>query len=208
MRKLNKILVPIDFSEASARALKYALSLAEETRSELVALHVIEKPDDSDFFMSSVALLEGSPFPVKEFPGIPMDVLLQERSLDLWNFIGRTVGNQVKIIKRIKMGSLLKAMTATIQEEDIDLVVLELRKWSFPNLGPLKLIKLIRGLPCPVLLGPPVVHPRDDPRKPLLWFQPASERSGRVTLLSPGKAGNPGRRFRHRLIQSLIVRPA
>jgi nucleotide-binding universal stress UspA family protein len=176
MRKLNKILVPIDFSEASARALKYALSLAEETRSELVALHVIEKPDDSDFFMSSVALLEGSPFPVKEFPGIPVDVLLQERSLDLWNFIGRTVetNNQVKTIKRIKMGSLLKAMTATIQEEDIDLVVLELRKRSFPNLGALKLIKLIRALPCSVLLGPPVVHPRDDPRKPLLWFQPAS----------------------------------
>ena len=60
MRKVNKILVPIDFSEASARALKYALSLAEETRSELVALHVIEKTADSDFFMSSVAMLEGA----------------------------------------------------------------------------------------------------------------------------------------------------
>jgi nucleotide-binding universal stress UspA family protein len=176
MRKLNKILVPIDFSEESARALRYALSLARETRSELVALHVIEKPDDSDFFMSSVALLEGSPFPVNEFSPTPVDILLQERALDLWNFIGRTVeaSNQVKIIKRIKMGSLLKAMTATIQEEDIDLVVLELRKRSFPNLGALKLIKLIRALPCPVLLGPPVVHPRHDPRKPLLWFQPAS----------------------------------
>ncbi len=43
MRKVNKILVPIDFSEASARALKYALSLAEETRSELVALHCHQK---------------------------------------------------------------------------------------------------------------------------------------------------------------------
>jgi hypothetical protein len=52
--------------------------LAKETRSELVALHVIEKPDDSDFFMSSVALLEGSPFPVNEFPTTPADVLLQE----------------------------------------------------------------------------------------------------------------------------------
>ena len=57
MRKLNKILVPIDFSEESARALKYALSLARETRSELVVLHVIEKTNDSDFFMSSVACL-------------------------------------------------------------------------------------------------------------------------------------------------------
>jgi len=60
---------------------------------------VIKKTDDSDFFMSSVALLEGSPFPVNEFPTTPVDVLLQERSLDLWNFIGRTVEgrNQVKI---------------------------------------------------------------------------------------------------------------
>ena len=140
-----------------------------------MALHVIEKTEDSDFFMSSVAVLEGSPFPVNEFPAIPVDVLLQERSLDLWNFIGRTVeaSNQVKITKRIKMGSLLKAMTATIQEEDIDLVVLELRKRSFPVLGTLKLIKMIRSLPCPVLLDP-VAHPRYEPRKPLLWFQPAA----------------------------------
>lgn len=176
MRKVNKILVTIDFSAASARALRYALSLARETRSELVALHVIEKTDDSDFFMSSVAILEGSPFPVNEFSPTPVDVLLQERSLDLWNFVGRTVegSNQVKITKRMKMGSLLKAMTATIQEEGVDLVVLELRKRSFPNLGTLKLIKMIRSLPCPVLLDPPVARPRYEPRKPLLWFQPAT----------------------------------
>jgi nucleotide-binding universal stress UspA family protein len=176
VRKVNKILVTIDFSAASARALRYALSLARETRSELVALHVIEKTDDSDFFMSSVAILEGSPFPVNEFSPTPVDVLLQERSLDLWNFVGRTVegSNQVKITKRMKMGSLLKAMTATIQEEGVDLVVLELRKRSFPNLGTLKLIKMIRSLPCPVLLDPPVARPRYEPRKPLLWFQPAT----------------------------------
>jgi universal stress protein A len=177
MRKVNKILVPIDFSEASARALKYALSLAEETRSELVALHVIEKTDDNDFFMSSVALLEGSPFPVNEFPAIPVDVLLQERSLDLWNLIGRTIeaNNQVKITKRIRMGSLLKEMTATIHEEGVDLVVLELRKRSFPNLGALKLVKMIRSLSCPVLLDPPIAHDQYEPGKRLLWFQPKPE---------------------------------
>jgi len=74
----------------------------------------------------------------------------------------------------MKMGSLLKAMTATIHEEGVDLVVLELRKRSFPNLGTLKLIKMIRSLPRPVLLDPPVAHPRYEPRKPLLWFQSAA----------------------------------
>jgi nucleotide-binding universal stress UspA family protein len=175
MRKVNRILVPIDFSEESARAPKFAVSLAEETRSELVALHVIEKTDDSDFFMSSVALLEGSPFPVSEFPAVPVDVLLQERSLDLWNFIERTVeaSNQIKITKRIRMGSLLKEMTATIQEEHVDLVVIEMRKrMSFPNLGALKLVKIIRSLPCPVLLDARVAHHQYEPGKRLLWFQP------------------------------------
>ena len=89
MRKVNKILVPIDFSDESASALKHALSLAMETRAELVALHVIEKSNDRDLFMASVAMLEGSPFPVNEFPTVPVDVLLRERSLDLWNFIGQ-----------------------------------------------------------------------------------------------------------------------
>jgi hypothetical protein len=173
----------------------------------MVALHVIEKTDDSDFFMSSVAMLEGSPFPVNEFPAIPVDVLLQERSLDLWNFVGRTVetNNQVKITKRIKMGSLLKAMTATIQEEDIDLVVLELRKWSFLNLGALKLIKLIRGLPCPVLLvlrSSTLVMTRESH---CFGFSPLLERLPCRTMLSRDEAGDPGRGFRHRLIQSLIV---
>ena len=168
MRKVNRILVPIDFSEESARALKYAVSLAEETRSELVALHVIEKTDDSDTFMSSVALLEG-------FPAVPVDVLLQERSLDLWNFIGRTVkaSNPVKITKKIRMGSLLKEMTATIQTEHVDLVVIELRKrMSFPNLRALKLVKIVRSLPCPVLLHPRVADHQYEPGKGLLWFQP------------------------------------
>jgi nucleotide-binding universal stress UspA family protein len=106
MREVNRILVPIDFSGESASALKHALSLAMETKAELVALHVIEKSNDRDLFMASVAMLEGSPFPVNEFPTVPVDVLLRERSLDLWNFIGRTIeaNNQIKITKRVRMG--------------------------------------------------------------------------------------------------------
>jgi len=178
MRKVNKILVPIDFSEESTRALKYALSLARETRSELVALHVIEKTDDSDFFMSSVAVVEGSPFPVSEFPAIPVDVLLQERSLDLSNFIGRTVeaNSPVKITKRLRMGSLVKEIAAITQEDNIDLIVLELRKrFLFPDLATLKLLKIIRKLHCPVLLGSPTAKDSREPRRPLALIQPRPE---------------------------------
>ena len=43
MLKVEKILVPIDFSEESARALRNALALAKETKAELIALHVVER---------------------------------------------------------------------------------------------------------------------------------------------------------------------
>lgn len=41
MIKLERILVPIDFSEPSKKALEYALALAEVFGSEVVLLHVI-----------------------------------------------------------------------------------------------------------------------------------------------------------------------
>ena len=71
------------------------------------------------------------------------------------------------------MGNLLKAMIATSHEEDIDLVILELHKRSFPSLEALKIIELVRGLPYPVLLDPEIDRPTNEPRKRLLWFQPA-----------------------------------
>ena len=49
MSALQKILVPVDFSEESANDLKYAVSLAQETEAELVVLHVTQKKD-ADYF--------------------------------------------------------------------------------------------------------------------------------------------------------------
>ena len=43
MSALQRILVPVDFSEESANDLKYAVSLAQETHAELVVLHVTQK---------------------------------------------------------------------------------------------------------------------------------------------------------------------
>ena len=40
--KIERILVPVDFSEHSLAALKYALELAREHESEVVLIHVVE----------------------------------------------------------------------------------------------------------------------------------------------------------------------
>ncbi len=60
MSALQKILVPVEFSEESANDLKYAVALAQETQAELVVLHVTQK-DDADYFLDPVAVMEGSP---------------------------------------------------------------------------------------------------------------------------------------------------
>src|SRR5262245_4643547 len=43
-RLFQRILVAIDFSDASLRSLEYALSLAQEANAELTVLHVVEIP--------------------------------------------------------------------------------------------------------------------------------------------------------------------
>src|SRR6266478_399115 len=40
--KLKKILLPIDFSDCSQKALQYAISFASQFQSELLLLHVME----------------------------------------------------------------------------------------------------------------------------------------------------------------------
>ena len=143
-----------------------------------MALHVVEKTDAIDFFVSAVAVLEGSPFPVSEFPRIPVDVWLRERSLDLWNFIGGIVGanDQVKVTKTLRMGSLAKEIAIVVQKENVDLIVLELRKrFLFPNLAALRLLKTIRSLRCPVLLNSAIEGHSREPKKPVPLIRPTPE---------------------------------
>src|SRR3970282_2834448 len=58
MNGVRKILVPINFLEASANGLKYAVSLAEETQAEVLVLHVTQK-EQADSFLDLLAVMEG-----------------------------------------------------------------------------------------------------------------------------------------------------
>lgn len=74
--------------------------------------------------------------------------------------------------RRVRLGSLVKEIASITQEESIDLIVLELRKWRlFPDFATLKLLKMIKSLPCPVLLDPPIAKDSHEPRRPLVLIQ-------------------------------------
>ena len=92
MHEVQKILVPVNFSEDSANGLEYAVSLAEETQAELVVLHVAQK-SEAETFLDLLAIMEGSPV-LNRPPAIPIDRLLREKALDLYRFIERVVKNR------------------------------------------------------------------------------------------------------------------
>ncbi len=169
MNSYSKILVPIDFSEESANGLKYALSLARETRAEVIALHVAQKKE-ADCLSHVLAVMEG--WPVQNPPaGIPVDRLLREKALDLYHFIETVVKNPgaVKIRRKVALGTKAEKILEVAKEEGVGLVVLAIRKKSLlPYLLALgKLLKIIRRFPCPVLLKPPVPESRPGLMGPL-----------------------------------------
>jgi nucleotide-binding universal stress UspA family protein len=167
MQKVEKILVPIDFSEESAAALRDAVSLVRDTNAKLIALHVIDVSAESDLLLSCIAPVEGFPLQLHDSRNWPLDVVRRERTLDMWNFVERIVSfpSRDRITKLVRMGRLAKEIGAVIREEHVDLVVLRLRKrFVFPDLGALKVLRIARRLSCPVLVGPPAASSRNGPR--------------------------------------------
>ena len=139
----GKILIPVDFSEDSASGLKFAFSVAQKTDAELVVLHVTQK--------DAVPMLNRS-------AGIPVDKLLREKALDLYNFIEKVVRNpgRVKIRRKVVLGNKAEGILRTANEELIDLVVLTFRKQPYFRylMARARFLRVIARMPCPVLLTP------------------------------------------------------
>lgn len=162
MNRVQKILVPVDFSERSASGLKYAASLAQETRAELIVIHMFSKNEENSF-VDSLAAFEGWPMYPTVPHRMPVDRLFREKSLDLYNFIQEVLGehSQLTIKRKVRMGSAATEIVEAAKEESVDLVVLALRKKSlFPYLlARGVLLKLNWEFPCPVLLtSQPALH--------------------------------------------------
>ena len=173
MAQVTKILVPIDFSPESGQALRDAAALARETWAQLIALHVIDENLERDMLLTSIVPFDGLPFPANGSATVPLDVLMRERALDLWNFVEREAEppNRNRIKKVVRLGKLTTEISNFMRDEQIDLLVLKLRRRRlFPDLTTLKLVTIAGRLSCPVLLEPPVPRQRPDPRAGLLIF--------------------------------------
>ena len=139
--RLRKILVPLDFSDCSLKALKYALALARQFGGELTLLHVVEAA-----FYATDPSLAAPMYPEEEMR------LFAEKKLAM--LARSALGDQVPAALLVRLGQPVVEISALAREANIDLIVIS----THGNTGLKHFLlgsvaeNVVRHAPCPVLV--------------------------------------------------------
>jgi nucleotide-binding universal stress UspA family protein len=140
---LKRILLPVDFSPLSKKALQYALRFAEEFAAEIKLLHVIEPdvPPAFDGFMIASPVSSNIAHP-------NCAKMLKE-----WANLARSTGaNGLQSTMRI--GLPAHEIVEAAKEFDVDLIVIATHGytgWKHFAIGSTA-ERVVRAAPCPVLV--------------------------------------------------------
>lgn len=139
MIKLKKILVPIDFSKFSAKALRYAEELAEKFHAEIHLLHAFE----------TVPIMNG------EGVYFPPDVAAQEEEAARKQLDEQKVNvpDSVPVVRKLNHGHPFVEVVRYAKENEIDLIIMGTHgrgAIAHMLLGSVA-EKVVRKAPCPVL---------------------------------------------------------
>ena len=139
MISLSKILVPTDFSEHSAQAMRYGAELAAKFGAELHLLYVIETipymieqgafvPPETEADMEAAA--------VKQLDGLKMDA-----------------ATDLNVVRKANHGSPFVEIVRYTKNNEMDLIVLGTHGWGVITHMLLGSVaeKVVRKAPCPVL---------------------------------------------------------
>lgn len=137
----KRILVPLDFSEASRTALKAGLEIAERFGSELKVTHVIEP------VLTPQSLVTGDPSPAR----IDRDVLTRSRDA-LRDFAGELLPESTELM--LRTGRPHSEIIDVVKETESDLLVIAEHGWSALERWLLggTAERLIRKSPVPVFV--------------------------------------------------------
>ncbi|HEX5491794.1 MAG TPA: universal stress protein [Candidatus Udaeobacter sp.] len=147
----KRIVVPVDFSEFSERALKYAVQMAKEFKAELLLVHVVEA------------------FPIDYMLGIKSaeqanQWQVQQSEKRLREVCGKlTSEDSVAVSSSVKFGKPFQEIVHFASEHQIDLIIIATHGYTG-----LKHIQLgstaemvVRHATCPVLVLPNRNHQSD-----------------------------------------------
>ena len=140
--KLNKILVPIDFSDYSKSALRYAVNFAKLFNAEIILIYVVEPVIyPPDFSMGQIAI----PTVTTEF---------DDRAKEELNKLAKNeIPQQLKVSIIIRTGKPFVEIIDTATEADVDLIIIATHGHSGVEhiLFGSTAEKVVRKAPCPVL---------------------------------------------------------
>lgn len=139
---INKVLVPIDFSDYSKSALKYAVNFARSFSAEIILIYVVEPIIyPPDFSMGQIAM-----------PSINTDWDKRARE-ELDKLAKIEITNSIKVKTTIKTGKPFVEIIETAKEEDVDLIIIATHGHSGVEhiLFGSTAEKVVRKAPCPVL---------------------------------------------------------
>uniref|UniRef100_A0A7V2ZK26 Universal stress protein n=1 Tax=Ignavibacterium album TaxID=591197 RepID=A0A7V2ZK26_9BACT len=139
---INKILVPIDFSDYSKSALKYAVNFAKVFNAEMYLIYVVEPVIyPPDFSMGQIAI-----------PSVTVE--MDERAKEELNKLAQQeIPADIKKHVIIKTGKPFVEIIETAAQEDIDLIIIATHGHSGVEhiLFGSTAEKVVRKAPCPVL---------------------------------------------------------
>ncbi len=140
--EIKKILVPIDFSDYSKNALKYAVNIVKTFKAEMFLIYVVEPVIyPPDFSMGQIAI-----------PSVNTE--WDERAKDELKKLADTeIPKEIKVQTIIKTGKPFIEIIDTAAEKDIDLIVIATHGHSGVEhiLFGSTAEKVVRKAPCPVL---------------------------------------------------------
>lgn len=139
--KMQKILCPVDFSDASKKALRWARSLAESQGSEIVLLHVIEP---------YVLPIE---YGLAPMPHIELDEQAKKNALDGLQKLAASELPKIKVQTLVQFGRAADVVVTLAKEKAADLIVIA----THGRTGVSRMFlgstaeRVVRLAPCPVL---------------------------------------------------------
>jgi nucleotide-binding universal stress UspA family protein len=141
--ELQRILVPIDFSEHSKNALKYAIPFAQQFKASIDLIYVVEPTIyPADFSFGQIG-----------FPNVEEELRVHGNE-ELENLSKKEIGGKMESRKVVRTGKPFYEINQYAQEEDIDLIIIA----THGHTGMEHILfgstaeKVVRKAPCPVLV--------------------------------------------------------
>ena len=140
---IRRILVPIDFSEHSKNALKYAIPFAQKFKASIDLIYVVEPTIyPADFSFGQIG-----------FPNVE-DELRTRGNDELENLMKKEIADKVVSRKSVRTGKPFYEINQYALEENINLIIIATHGHSGMEniLFGSTAEKVVRKAPCPVLV--------------------------------------------------------